>query len=122
MIDYNAAGSRYQCLKWYISFTSLEKDAMQLYNTNTRSYREVCKMARKVFVKILVEFNAEGMMRPLKITWDDGREFDIDRVLDARQAASLQAGGAGMRYTCVIRGKSVYLYYDAPRWFMEGKG
>ena len=79
-------------------------------------------MARKVFVKTLVEFNAEGAMRPLKITWDDGREYEIDRVLDTRQAASLKAGGNGMRFTCVIRGRSVYLYYEAPRWFMEGKG
>lgn len=76
-------------------------------------------MARKVFVKVTVEFDSEGQVMPLRVTWKDGREFEVNRVTDARSEASLKAGGAGMRYTCVIRDKPVYLFYEEPRWFIE---
>jgi len=39
----------------------------------------------------------------------------------ASQAASLKAGGQGMRYTCRIAGKQVFLFCDDGRWFVEGK-
>lgn len=78
-------------------------------------------MARKVFVKVLAEFDSEGQVRPVSVTWEDGRVFEVDRVTDARRAVSLKAGGTGMRFTCIIRNKQVYLFYEEPRWFMEGK-
>ena len=38
------------------------------------------------------------------------------------RAASLKAGGVGMRYTCIIDGKESYLYYeDNNMWFVEGR-
>jgi hypothetical protein len=78
-------------------------------------------MARKVFVKVNVDFDTQGQMLPLAITWEDGRVFAVDRVADARRAVSMKAGGTGMRYTCIIRDKPVYLFYEEPRWFMEAK-
>ena len=49
----------------------------------------------------------------------DGVEYEISKVKDIRRAASLKAGGAGMRYTCVVDGKEVYLFYeDNNMWFM----
>lgn len=78
-------------------------------------------MARKVYVTVNVDVDLEGKMTPRLITWEDGRQFEIDRILDVRQAASLPAGGNGMRYTCMILGKEKYLFYENPRWFMEGK-
>jgi hypothetical protein len=78
-------------------------------------------MARKVFVKVLAEFDSEGQVKPVSITWEDGRVFPVDRVTDARRAVSLKAGGTGMRFTCIIRNKPVYLFYEEPRWFMEAK-
>jgi len=44
------------------------------------------------------------------IVWDDGRRFEVDRVLDVTKAASLKAGGRGTRYKCRIRGKEIYLF------------
>lgn len=76
---------------------------------------------RKVFVEVVARFDTSGKLLPMSIVWDDGRTFDVDKILDVRQAASLKAGGQGMRYTCRICGKEVYLFYDAPKWFMEGK-
>ncbi|MBQ3514507.1 MAG: hypothetical protein IJA32_12050 [Lachnospiraceae bacterium] len=38
------------------------------------------------------------------------------------RAASLRAGGVGMRYTCIIDGKESHLYYeDNNMWFVEGR-
>lgn len=77
-------------------------------------------MARRVYVRVLVEFDEQGRMAPRLIYWEDGRSFSIDRVLDIRRAASLKAGGSGMRYTCRIRGREVYLFEDNNQWFVEG--
>lgn len=78
-------------------------------------------MARKVSVRVLAEFDEQGRLLPRSITWEDGRRFAIDRVLDVRQAASLKVGGSGLRYTCRIAGQEVYLFCDDNRWFMEGR-
>ena len=53
---------------------------------------------------------------------EDGTTFEIDRILDQRRAASLKAGGAGIRYTCVINGHQSYLFYEENfKWFVEAK-
>ena len=65
----------------------------------------------------------DGMVIPLFFTWEDGREYQIDKLLDRVRAASLKAGGIGMRYTVRIRGKETYMWLEdsCNRWFMEGK-
>ena len=78
-------------------------------------------MARKVYVEVTARFDVEGNITPLSVTWEDGMVYEIDRILDRRRAASLKAGGIGMRYTCRILGQQSYLYYEDPRWFVEGK-
>lgn len=78
-------------------------------------------MPHKIYVSVLVRTDKEGHMAPLSITWEDGRVYEIDRILDVRRAASLKAGGQGIRYTCRILGKQRYLYFENPGWFVEGK-
>ncbi|WP_079988164.1 hypothetical protein [Anaerotruncus rubiinfantis] len=78
-------------------------------------------MARKVYVEVTSHFDLEGNISPLSIIWEDGWVFKIDRVLETRRAASTKAGGIGMRYRCRILGKETYLFYEGPRWFVEGK-
>ena len=73
----------------------------------------------KVFVTITAEHDKCGNSRPLSILWEDGRIFTIDKVLDARTAASLKSGGQGMRYTCRVHGKEVYLFCDEGKWFID---
>jgi hypothetical protein len=51
----------------------------------------------KVFVKVLAEHDGLGKVKPLNITWTDGRKYAVERVLDVRPAASLKCGGLGMR-------------------------
>lgn len=76
---------------------------------------------RKVYVEVIARFDAEGNITPLTVIWEDGRVFEIDKVLDIRRAASLKAGGIGVRYTCRIRGRETFLWYEEPRWYVEGK-
>ena len=78
-------------------------------------------MIKKVFVEVIAKFDREGNVTPLTVIWEDGRKFKVDHVLDARRAASLKAGGIGLRYTCMIGGRSTYLWYEDPAWFVEGK-
>jgi hypothetical protein len=69
-------------------------------------------------------------MLPREITWEDGTRFEIDRVLDIRQAAAMKAGGQGDRYTVRINGQQSYLFFERStnqtvnqlgRWFVERK-
>ena len=57
----------------------------------------------KVYVDVTARFNSEGVLIPLSLTWEDGEEFEIDRVTDIRQAAAMKAGGQGDRYTIWVR-------------------
>ncbi len=73
----------------------------------------------KQYVAVTAKFDADGNVIPLCIHWDDGRSFEIDRVIDVRYAASLKAGGAGIRYTCRIKSHEKYLFLEENRWFIE---
>lgn len=75
---------------------------------------------RKVYVSVMARFDEEGKIHPESIKWEDGTVYEIDRVLDVRRAASLKAGGIGMRYTIRIHNKVTYLFYEEPKWFVEG--
>ena len=84
----------------------------------------------KVYVQVKVDFREDGIMLPRKITWEDGREYEIDRVSDIRQAAAMRAGGQGDRYTIYVQGKQSYLFFERSpnqtgncigRWFVERK-
>ncbi|MPM02095.1 hypothetical protein SDC9_48340 [bioreactor metagenome] len=75
----------------------------------------------KVIVQVCAEFDTEGNITPLLFVWEDGRRYEIDRILDVRRAASLKAGGFGIRYTCRVRGKQTYLFHEEDYWFMERK-
>ncbi len=75
----------------------------------------------KVFVEVIAKHDIHGNIRPLSVKWEDGRVFEVDRLLDVRKASSLKAGGMGIRYTCRICNKQVYLFDDEGKWFMERK-
>ncbi|MBO5953198.1 MAG: hypothetical protein J6Q53_03645 [Oscillospiraceae bacterium] len=84
----------------------------------------------KVYVAVKADFNEEGIMLPREITWEDGMKYEIDRVLDIRQAAAMKAGGQGDRYTVRINGQQSYLFFERStnqtgnqlgRWFVERK-
>ena len=73
----------------------------------------------KINLEVNAKFDLDGTVRPTSIIWEDGRVFTVDRVLDVRRAASLKAGGVGVRYICRICGKIVMLWNEEGKWFME---
>ena len=78
-------------------------------------------MARRAYVKVIARHDEQGKVRPLEVEWEDGRRFEVDKLLDVRRAAALKAGGQGLRYTVRILGKETYLFEDEGRWFVEAK-
>ncbi len=76
-------------------------------------------MNNKKFVEVVAYYDTEGNISPLIIHWDDGSEYEIDRITDVTKAASLKRGGAGIRYTCRIHGQMRYLFLDDNKWFIE---
>ena len=78
-------------------------------------------MSRRVYVEVAALFTPEGTVLPREVHWEDGRVYEIDRVLDVRHAAASKTGGCGIRYTCRIRGQQTYLFLDDGRWFVEAK-
>lgn len=84
----------------------------------------------KVYVDVTAKFNANGLLVPISIIWEDGRRYVIDKVSDIRQAAAMKAGGQGDRYTVWINGRQSYLFFERStelagnyigRWFVEKK-
>ena len=79
-------------------------------------------MPCREYVSVYAEFDPNGQIQPKSIRPESGASYEIDRVLDIRPAASLKAGGCGIRYTCRIQGKLFYLFLDNNRWFVEAAG
>ena len=87
-------------------------------------------MNAKVYVQVNADFNADGVMFPRVLIWEDGEKYVVDRVVDIRQAAARKAGGQGDRYTIEVRGQISYLFFERVpqltgnvigRWFVERK-
>lgn len=76
----------------------------------------------KVEVDVVAICRRGGKVEPYAFWWEDGTEYQIDRILSQERAVSLKAGIVGMRYTIRVRGRETYLFRDDDLWFMERKG
>ena len=74
---------------------------------------------KKEYVSILAQIHRDGTIQPLGILMEDGWKYDIDEVKDKCRAASLKAGGCGIRYTIRIGTRDTYLFDEDGRWFVE---
>ena len=70
------------------------------------------------YLEVTAKFDSAGNVMPISFIWAS-RKINIDRVSDARPAASLKQGGQGMRYTCRTGRQSYYLFCDEGRWFLD---
>ena len=74
----------------------------------------------KVYVSVTAVFSTEGVMKPVRMVWEDGRTYEIDAVCKISRMASRKTGGSGIRYLCRILGKPVELYYEENgMWFVR---
>jgi hypothetical protein len=85
--------------------------------------QELLKNEDKVYVEVNEDRLIDGTVHPRSFVWEDGKRYGIDRILDIRPAASLKAGGAGLRYTVRVGTRETFLFLEhdhgADRWFME---
>ena len=79
----------------------------------------------KVYVEVNLDHKSDGRLMPRSFVWEDEQRYAVDRVIDMRPAASLKAGGAGLRYTVEVNNRTVYIFLEEDhgcnRWFMERK-
>ena len=78
------------------------------------------RFAEKIFVSVLSVTKPDGNIVPMKLIWEDGRSWDIDKVLDVRPGVARKAGGEGIRYLCRIGRHERELWYSHGQWFVEG--
>lgn len=45
--------------------------------------------------------------------------FRITSIREAARAASLKAGGTGIRYTIDVENTTTYLFWEEDKWFVE---
>jgi len=75
----------------------------------------------KVYVNVLAKFDRDGNITPLIVEWEDGRQYEIDNILDVRRN-TLQCGNEKwVRYMVLIGKNRTVLYYEDPAWFVERK-
>ncbi|MDR1538489.1 MAG: hypothetical protein LBU32_10940 [Clostridiales bacterium] len=73
----------------------------------------------KKLVVVIAEFSIDGVVKPRMLVWEDGRRFEIDQIASMQKCASLKSGGRGLRYTCRIRNRWLYLFREDDTWFWE---
>lgn len=79
----------------------------------------------KEYVAVIAVHWTDGRVEPLRIQREDGTIIPISKVLDVRQAASMRAGGQGLRYLCrffdeeLLKECKTYLFHDGDAWFVE---
>ena len=76
---------------------------------------------RKAFVSVNVDVEEEGTMHPRFIRGTNGLIFQIDQILYKCRASSKKAGGGGIRYTVMIKGRESFLFHEGDKWFVEAK-
>ncbi|MDR0916436.1 MAG: hypothetical protein LBN02_04530 [Oscillospiraceae bacterium] len=80
----------------------------------------------KVYVDVTEDRTKDGQILPRSFVWEDGRRYEIDRVVEVRRAASLRAGGIGMRYKVMIQGRERFMWLEdsngGGKWFVERIG
>ena len=99
-----------------------------MYAAAEYAHRQTDPDNLKVYIHVLLYVDDMGRMIPRQLQWEDGRWYEIDKVLDIRPAPAAKAGGQGDRYTVRIRGQQRMIFFehnprtDEPipgRWFIE---
>lgn len=79
--------------------------------------------AKNIFMRknitVIAKMDNLAKVTPLQIIWEDGRIFEIDKILDIRKKASTKGGGKGLRYTILIKNQEKYIWLDDYYWFIE---
>ena len=72
---------------------------------------------QKKYVSVNADVDTDGVIRPLRILWDDGRQWEVTKVLHTCTASYNEF--EGIRYTIIIGRAVKYLYRDGQRWYVD---
>jgi len=93
--------------------------------SNVIDYKPYMETDRKVYVSVIEVRHKDARLLPLALVWENGVRYKINKVLDIRPAASLKAGGAGIRYKIRVGDRVTYLFLEecktGAKWFVERK-
>ncbi len=76
----------------------------------------------KVYISVYLKINTDGIMKPVAIEWTGGTRYEIDKIIDERNAPPEHIGGILTRkYQVIIRGRERNIYVDKQtnKWFVE---
>lgn len=76
----------------------------------------------KVYTPVILRADEYGNVRPVAVEWSDGRKFEIEKILDCRNAPPEHTGGVlTKKYRVRISGaeKVIYTELQTGRWFVE---
>ncbi|GHU79713.1 hypothetical protein AGMMS49992_32000 [Clostridia bacterium] len=82
----------------------------------------------KVYVPVTADFDESGRVTPRSFRWEDGRIYEVDKVLGVHAAYAQKSGSQGDRYTVRIHNQTRFLYFEhnpqfgqtiTGRWFIE---
>ena len=86
-------------------------------------------LARKVYVRVNATFGTDGSISPEVIEWEDGTQYQVERVLDVRRPPAWTR--RGIRYQVRVvwdtpEGQPAYAVSyvwreDDNKWFVEAK-
>lgn len=109
---YPGAGALYNRLRFV--------NHSQGYILSVQAHNRLMAQFVKVYVAVVLRVDSDGRMKPLAIEWEDGRQYDITKVIDKCSAPPRHVGsGPTVRYTVDIAGSRRELYHEGARWFVE---
>jgi len=74
----------------------------------------------KVYVEVCVRFDRDGNMTPISVTWENGKVYSIDKVVDVRSFGGYMDREL-LRYIVSIGKSKTKLFYEDPAWYVERK-
>ena len=74
---------------------------------------------RKVYVKVISQTDEDGNITPMRVIWENGRAYDIDKVTDIRRSYVSGTGGTAIRYTVKVMGKETFIFRENSKWFVQ---
>lgn len=72
---------------------------------------------QKHYVSVESTVDSDGILQPTKILWDDGRRWEIRKILHTCMPSHHEF--EGIRYTIKIGRVEKYLYRDGQRWYVD---
>ena len=72
---------------------------------------------QKYYVSVESSVDTDGIVLPVRICWDDGRSWDVRKVLHTCKPSHNEF--EGIRYTIKIGRAEKYLNREGQRWYVD---